>query len=78
MTAEDIILPDNQAASDQIREALDDFMEKAGFNIPGITKEIRGIIETVFLAGYCAGHNDLLDTVRGQQQVVDSLHEILK
>lgn len=71
-------MPDPNMQGDKIRNAWNDFVtltERAyGHLLEG---EIKSMLEAVFVSGYCAGHNDVMETIMGQQMVVDSFNEIL-
>lgn len=77
MAASDIIMPDAQASGESIREAWHNFLrqakEEGGWTIKAESIELA---EAIFVSGYCAGHNDCLDIIRGQQQTVDLLNGI--
>lgn len=77
MTAKEIVMPDAQAMGEGIRDALHDFLkqwcEQTGVAFPDTIKDL---VETIFLAGYCAGHNNCLHAIRGQQQAVDAINEM--
>jgi hypothetical protein len=72
-----LLLPSDEAVSDNIREAFEEFVNRftneCGIVIYG---ELRNIAETFFVGGYCAGHNYLFDTLKGQQDTVNLFNEI--
>jgi hypothetical protein len=73
-----IFLPSGEDMSKLIQNALNAFCEqakKAGYNL---NDEMEGgLLQDGFVAGYCAGWNDMLGIIRDQMNVEKDVKNIL-
>jgi hypothetical protein len=73
-----IFLPTGEDMSELIRNALNAFCEqakKAGYNL---NDEMEGgLLQDGFVAGYCAGWNDMLGIIRDQLNVDKDVKNML-
>lgn len=74
----EIILPDNAQAGQLIDNAWRDFCNDAkaqGYDICQLSAS--GWAKDCFAAGYCAGHNDILNIILEQVKSEREIHQII-
>lgn len=77
-TEMEIILPDNEQAGALIDNAWQDFCAEAkaqGYDISQLSAS--GWAKDCFAAGYCAGHNDILNIIFEQVKSEREIHRII-
>ena len=75
----EIYIPNSEEISQLIEQAWQKFCEqarKAGIDINDET--VDGFLKDCFVAGYCAGHNDIFGIIRDQINIDDELNNIIK
>ena len=75
----EIYIPNSEEISQLIEQAWQGFCEQAqqaGIDINDNT--VDGFLKDCFVAGYCAGHNDIFGIIRDQINIDDELNNIIK
>ena len=73
-----LILPDSEQAGQLIKNAWQDFCADAkaqGYDISQLSAS--GWAKDCFAAGYCAGHNDILNIILEQARSEQEIHRII-
>lgn len=72
-----IFLPSDEQATKMIIDAWDVFKKQFAENGLELSNErLEGFAQDMFVAGYCAGHNDCLDIIRGQLEAMNMVNDI--
>ncbi len=77
-----IFLPSNEETAKLIEDAWQSFKKEANehplFKVILQKPETEALMKDMFVSGYCYGHNDCLNIIRGQLEAMDLINDMLK